>query len=126
MKKDSRTIRAWPKAALWLSAWGLAFLLCILPPTRYYSVAEALKDAGPLILWFPTGLVAAVCRLLSIKDLDPDAQLAISLWVGWPIYLALTVAMFCIKNRKVFTLLLLALIALLACNVGGCRATFNQ
>ena len=126
MEEHHQTVSKRLKVSLWLSVWSVAFLLCILPPTRSHSVAEALRDAGPLMLWFPMGLIAAACRLLSIPDLDPDAQLAISLWVGWPMYLALTIAMFCINNRRVFTLLLLVLVALLACNVGGCRATLNQ
>jgi hypothetical protein len=48
------------------------------------------------------------------------------MWIGWIFYLGITISICFVKSRKYFLWILGILVAILLCNVGGCRAIYNM
>jgi hypothetical protein len=118
MKESEKNVGLKVKAVSWLCVWALAFLLCIIPPTRTASIALILDPMTLLlgILFFPLGLGLLIARVLHI---DGDDWMPISMWIGWIFYLGITISICFVKSRKYFLWILGILVAILLCNVGG-------
>jgi len=104
-----RPISPWVKWGLYFAAWG-AVVLAAINRNNAHLLA---------ILAFPTGL-------LSIMPFNIAAMAVLLIgwvvvFVGWTIYIVLTIAIGRTKRVSVFSLLYVLFCILLAVNVAGCK-----
>jgi hypothetical protein len=97
------------KRCFWLGAW-LGVILTVLVIKPSYVLLAPFFPVG-LFYWFPNGESMAIWAWFLI----------LPMFIGWPIYIFLTIVLFRTKKRATFLVIYFIFCLLLALNVGGCQ-----
>lgn len=98
---------------LWLSVWGVVMMGAI-------SIKPSYLLAAP---FFPSGLLA---YLPNGQSLAIESFMAGVCFLGWFLYVLLSVFMFTTRKNAVFGFLFLIFCALVALNLAGCRTVMQS